>query len=72
MSENDTTEKIDEHLEFKDILKETGTDKKSHKQVIIENKLGQLLRFQESFLNNKMKRINEKAFIEFNVYHILI
>ena len=67
MSESETSEKKEDLIKLTELLKETGMDKKSHKQLLTETKLSQLLKFQESFLNNQMKRMNEKAFIVFNV-----
>lgn len=68
MSEtNEFQEKTEDLLDLNKMLSETGTNKKTQKQSMIEAKLHQLINAQESFLNNQIKRLNEKAFVEFNV-----
>jgi hypothetical protein len=65
--ENEFSEKREDINDLNNLLKQTGMDKKTQKQTVVEGKLSQMLQAQESFVNNQLKRINEKAFIEFNV-----
>lgn len=68
MSEsNEFSDKREDLNSLNSMLSQTVSDKKSSKQVVIEGKLSQMLKFQQHFLNNQMKRINEKYFVVFNV-----
>ena len=68
MSESsDMNEKQEDLTKMYSFMSQSGNEKKSAKQAVVEGKLAQILKFQENFLNNQMKRVNEKSFIEFNV-----
>jgi hypothetical protein len=68
MSEqNEFSEKRDDMNDLQNLLNQTGMDKKTQKQSVVEGKLSQMLLAQEQFVNNQLKRVNELAFIEFNV-----
>ena len=68
MSEsNEISDKHEDLMSLNSMLSQSVSDKKSSKQVIVEGKLSQMLKFQQVFLNNQMKRINEKYFNNFNV-----
>lgn len=68
MSEqNEFSEKKEDINDLKNLLSQTGMDKKTQKQSVVEGKLSQMLMAQEQFVNNQLKRVNEVSFIEYNV-----
>ena len=67
MAINEPNEKKDELLKLNDMYSNLSGDKKSEKRMVTENRLNQLLTFREQFLNNQLKRLTEKSFIQFNV-----
>ena len=68
MSENNEfTERREDLNNLQELLATASNVKKSERQAVSESKLSQLLSLQQNFFNNQIKRINERAFIEFNV-----
>jgi|LauGreDrversion4_2_1035121.scaffolds.fasta_scaffold229291_1 hypothetical protein len=68
MSEqNEFSEKKEDMNDLNNLLSQTGMDKKTQKQSVVEGKLSQMLLAQEQFVNNQLKRVNEVSFIEYNV-----
>ena len=71
MSNFDQNEKRDDLTKLNDMYSNLGGDKKSEKRMVSESRLNQIMTFREQFLNNQLKRLTEKSFIQFNVRLLL-